>query len=1059
MKLARAALATATLALSVAAAAAQSGSLTVEVTDSRGSLPGVTVTISHEVGYVATTSVWTDSRGLAEFPVLRPGSGYVVEISFPGYGTRREEDIRVRVNATTTLAVQLAEEYAERLIIDGRRDVVSLEKGENSTRFTEAFISDLPVPGRFYQNVLPLAPGVQDADGDGNPNVHGSRQRDVKAEVSGISNVDPLTGGYMSQVNPNSIEEMEVITSGAGVEFSRAQGAFVRILQKQGSNEFEGVFEFYYRSSKLDGDGAADLSNTPRLGFDWYQPSVQVSGPIVKDKLWYRLSHELIDVERPVNIVNGIGIVTREQGIHSDQITWQASPRNKLAFQFQSDPLELGNLGISSLVPMESARRYERTGETYALTWTAPLSPMILVESRVAWQDLNTGIFPSTSGVPNSCVRGVDFLESAMCRDDRDGKLTGSFFLTEEDHRQRTTARSDATVQAGRFWGMQHRFQFGMIVENERYFRHLEWRPNIDLYVYRALDAAVAGEGNPEPVGVVVANVAVPETANVTATGTTWGLYAEDRIKPLRNLTINLGLRVDREEINAVGREPLDPEAEFDEFQRLVTEEGLAAWRAMPLAFTSYEGINDFVAQLAQTLGTSTIEVDRLLSSAAQQSKFWVQTRRPVDQSVTNTNLSPRLAVAWDPWSDGKTKFAVTAGRYYDKIFLAVPLIELEPATTYLVWEAAPSAVHPWDITRLSGSINPAVNVSAVDRELSTPYQDELTLQFERELWHETSLKLSYVRRKFRDQLQDQDLNRAPDDLGRCRWATTADNSTVETVLPGDPDYDADYQLLYPGGDGIYPDDCSGELVIGSGIEGGVWIPWDERQRLQRPDGYPDLYIQNPGWGAIYVVGNFNSIDYTGYVLELVRRQYRSWEMQASYTWSKATGDGEDFNLRLGDDRSLLDDEQGYQSYDQRHVVKVNATTITPWGFRLGGSLIWQSGLPYSVIRQEISFDAIPPAFENLGGDSFRTRQRYETGRRNDQRNQAYWDVSLKFTKEMNLGRSLNLQISAEVFNLLNDGTYTIYNDWLQGGRRINGRNDAYRRFGRQWQLGLKMAF
>ena len=102
----------------------------------------------------------------------------------------------------------------------------------------------------------------------------------------------------MSQVNPNSIEEMEVITAGAGVEFSRAQGGFARIIQKQGSNEFEGVFEFYYRSSKLDGDGAGDYSNLPDLGFDWYQPSVQVSGPIVKDKLWYRLSHEMIEAAR-----------------------------------------------------------------------------------------------------------------------------------------------------------------------------------------------------------------------------------------------------------------------------------------------------------------------------------------------------------------------------------------------------------------------------------------------------------------------------------------------------------------------------------------------------------------------------------------------------------------------------------------------------------------------------------------------------------------------------------------------------------------------------------------
>jgi len=441
MKRARVTLATAALALFLSPAAAQTGSLAVEVMGSNGPLPGATVTISHEINYVATSSVPTDARGLAEFPVLRPGRGYVVEVSLPGFGTRREENIRVRINETTWLSVHLSMELVERVIIVERPDAVNPEETKTSTTFTDEFIRDLPVAGRSYQNVLPMTPGVEDADGDGNPNVHGSRQRDFKAEVSGVSNVDPLTGGYMSRVNPNSIEEMEVITAGAGAEFSRAQGGFARILQKQGNNDLEGVFELYYRSSKLDGDGAGDDSNVPTLGFDTYQPSVQVSGPIVKDKLWYRLSHEWVERERPVNVISGIGIVTTSQGIHSDQITWQASPRNKLAFQFQADPLEIDNLGIDSLTPMESAFRYERATESYQLTWTAPFSPKILVESRVAWQDLNTVVSPSTTGIPNNCVQGIDFLEAAQCPDHRDGKTSGSFFSTQDDHRQRLTVR------------------------------------------------------------------------------------------------------------------------------------------------------------------------------------------------------------------------------------------------------------------------------------------------------------------------------------------------------------------------------------------------------------------------------------------------------------------------------------------------------------------------------------------------------------------------------------------------------------------------------------------
>jgi hypothetical protein len=467
-----------------------------------------------------------------------------------------------------------------------------------------------------------------------------------------------------------------------------------------------------------------------------------------------------------------------------------------------------------------------------------------------------------------------------------------------------------------------------------------------------------------------------------------------------------------------------------------------------------------------------------LLSSTAQQSTFWENTRRKGNTNITNTNLSPFLGVSWDPWSNGKTKFAFTARRYYDKIFLGIPLIELEPATTDMAFNAYPAVGDRWvvpeGIAAFQTSVNPAVNIFTVDRDLLTPRQDEFTLQFERELWAETSVRLTYVNRKFKNQYQDLDMNHLPGDWGKCRKGNSINNASIEES-PGsgqeieDPYTGEIYIDTDPGiGDGLLYadtpdpfDDCAGDIYVPQGNLGEqpTEDPFARDNRIERPDGFADLYLQNPGWGDIFQVGNYNSIDYEAYVFELIRRQYRSWEMQASYTWSKAMGDGEDFNQALGDDRSQLRDESGYQSYDQRHVVKVNATTITPWGFRLGGAVTWNSGLPYSLLSQKISFDSVPTAYGGLGSsNSARVRQVYKTHQRNDQRNDSYWNFDLKFTKEMNLGRGLNLQVSAEVFNLLNDGTFIIYNDFF-GGRQINGRNDGYYRFGRRWQIGFKMAF
>ena len=108
MKLLRIALAACGVALLAGgvALAQGSGGLTVKVIDGEGqSLPGATVTIEHEAGNIKPYTTLSDGRGRAEFPVLRPGSGYIITVSFPGFGTRREESIRVPIGESLLLRI------------------------------------------------------------------------------------------------------------------------------------------------------------------------------------------------------------------------------------------------------------------------------------------------------------------------------------------------------------------------------------------------------------------------------------------------------------------------------------------------------------------------------------------------------------------------------------------------------------------------------------------------------------------------------------------------------------------------------------------------------------------------------------------------------------------------------------------------------------------------------------------------------------------------------------------------------------------------------------------
>ena len=195
------------LALAAAPAAAQSGAIEVHVFDASGksSVAGASVTLSSAVAFVAKTTIVTDGKGIAAFPVLRVGGGYAVEVGLHGFARVRITDIRVKTADVNRVQIRLVPEIEERVKVVERRAPVELDKTSKTTTFDSEFLQDLPSQGRFYQSMLSLAPGVVDADGDGNPNVYGARSVDFQTQVGGVNNQDPLTGGWMSYLNADAI--------------------------------------------------------------------------------------------------------------------------------------------------------------------------------------------------------------------------------------------------------------------------------------------------------------------------------------------------------------------------------------------------------------------------------------------------------------------------------------------------------------------------------------------------------------------------------------------------------------------------------------------------------------------------------------------------------------------------------------------------------------------------------------------------------------------------------------------------------------------------------------
>jgi hypothetical protein len=226
---------------------------------------------------------------------------------------------------------------------------------------------------------------------------------------------------------------------------------------------------------------------------------------------------------------------------------------------------------------------------------------------------------------------------------------------------------------------------------------------------------------------------------------------------------------------------------------------------------------------------------------------------------------------------------------------------------------------------------------------------------------------------------------------------------------------------------------------------GGAGTTIGSSNNVRAPDDQPDLFGWNPLFNQVLRVGNYNTSDFESWQVILTRRLSRQWQMQASYVWSEAKGDAEAFQQALGNDPGTAEDEFGFLSFDQTHVVKFNAVTFLPGDQSVGASIQWSSGLPYSEIRVRNSGDNF---------DSFFLRTTYPTSQRNDQRNEGRWNVDLNYRKNFTFGK-YHASVGVEVQDLLNSDDLRITS---VDNTRFLGLN-AFRDFGRRWQLSMEFNF
>ncbi|MFI5236408.1 MAG: carboxypeptidase-like regulatory domain-containing protein [Ignavibacteriales bacterium] len=265
--------------------AGTTGRLAGRITDATTGepLPFVNVIIME-----TTLGAASDIDGYYSIINIPPGN-YTIKVSAIGYNSVTFQAIKVSIDLTTTLDVQLTSstvELTEEVVVVATKPLVQMDLTASTSIVGEDVISQLPVAE--IQDVLRLQAGVVVSAG-GNIHIRGGRSNQVAYQIDGVPVTDVYDGSSTINVNQNAVQEMQVISGAFNAEYGQAQSGVVNLVTKDGSNEFAGNIQIY------SGDYLSDKTSV-FTNIDDVSPIAvrniegSLSGPILEDNLYFYLN-------------------------------------------------------------------------------------------------------------------------------------------------------------------------------------------------------------------------------------------------------------------------------------------------------------------------------------------------------------------------------------------------------------------------------------------------------------------------------------------------------------------------------------------------------------------------------------------------------------------------------------------------------------------------------------------------------------------------------------------------------------------------------------------------
>jgi hypothetical protein len=285
--------------VSAMAQSTTTGAIAGVVTDQSGAvIPNAKVDIRN-TGTNAVTSTTSDEGGRYRAVNLDPGT-YEVKATAGGFSDYKGTVI-VEVGRLTNVEAKMnVTGKGETVEVVGDAPVINTERQDFANNIDQAAIQNLPINGRRWSNYALLTPT---ANPDGTFGLISFRG------MAGIANNSTVDGGDNNSnfygeergrtrlsysTSQDSIREFQVNASNFSAEYGRSAGGVVNTVTKSGTNNYHGSGYYYIRDNALGATNPSSVLNgAPYKADDRRQQfGATLGGPIVKDRVFFFFNYD-----------------------------------------------------------------------------------------------------------------------------------------------------------------------------------------------------------------------------------------------------------------------------------------------------------------------------------------------------------------------------------------------------------------------------------------------------------------------------------------------------------------------------------------------------------------------------------------------------------------------------------------------------------------------------------------------------------------------------------------------------------------------------------------------